>query len=58
MTKSTKRTKKDEAVPPLSASERKHVAFQALWTTYLHLRAWGLPEYEQLTLPRYLLWVG
>jgi hypothetical protein len=33
----------------LSPVQWKHAAFQALWTTYLHLRSWGLPEYEELT---------
>jgi hypothetical protein len=37
------------ATTKLSRVEWKHAAFQALWTTYLHLRAWGLPEYEELT---------
>lgn len=32
----------------MSPAEWKYRAFLALWTTYLHLRAWGLPEYEQL----------
>jgi len=30
--------------------ENQYDAFCALWFTYLHLRVWGLPEYDQLTL--------
>jgi hypothetical protein len=28
--------------------EAKHDALMALWRVYLHMRAWGLPEYDQL----------
>jgi hypothetical protein len=48
MAKANKKPKKDVTSTKLSPAEWKYDAFMALWETYLHLRAWGQPEYEEL----------
>ena len=45
----SKKPRKTAAPAKLSPTEYKYQAFLALWTTYLHLRAWGLPDYEELS---------
>lgn len=48
----TKRNARKPATTPRPARlvpvEHKYGAVLALWATYLHLRTWGLPEYEEL----------